>query len=104
MIRATSKGSTLQAPKRGRLMDILISTCKMWGGGPSSNQPLHALGWSSHSRDAPPVYLLKRLLNALAPPSHLPDFHCVLHHCHISLALGRGVDGKLGRRDDKALA
>lgn len=88
MMTATSEGSALLPLNRGRLMDVLISTCKMRGGGPSSHQPPCALGWSSHSRDAPPVYLLKRLLNALAPPSHLPDLHCIFHHRHVGFALG----------------
>ena len=104
MMRATSEGSALQALKRGMLMDVLNSTRKMWGGGPSSHQPPRALGWSSCSRGAPPVYLLKHLLNALTPPSHLPDLHCILHHRHVGLALGRGVDGQLGWWDDEALA
>lgn len=33
-----------------------------------------------------------------------PYVHSVFHHCHVRLALGRGVDGKLRRWDDKAFA
>lgn len=32
----------------------------------------------------------------------LPHVHGVLHDCHVGLALGRGVDGELSRRDDEA--
>lgn len=31
-----------------------------------------------------------------------PHVHGVLHDCHVGLALGRGVDGELSRRDDEA--
>lgn len=33
-----------------------------------------------------------------------PYVHRVLHDRHVSLALGRGVDGELGGRDDEAFA
>lgn len=67
------------------------------------HETFYFFSWSCHHHVSETSPLESTIGKSGTSKYHLlPYVHCVLHDCHVRLALCWGVDGQLGRGDDKA--